>query len=126
MPPPRSASSGGIQLYGYFGSSRSIAAWVTWSGWNVSTMTASSSVASLPIDASAEIGLVRWHPAVRVLRVVEVHRRLGDLERMERVDHDRQLLGRLLADRCLRRDRPRQVASSCTGTSGRRGPSPPG
>ena len=47
--------------------------------------------------------------------VVEVHRRLRDVERMERVDHDRQLLGRLLADRRLDRARVRARAGSPPG-----------
>ena len=82
--------------------------------------TAQSGNASGPRSASSEasrrvVVRVGGSQLIRVAVVVEVHRRLRDRERVERVDHDRQLLGRLLADRRLDRARMRPVRRSPPG-----------
>ena len=53
--------------------------------------------------------VLRWDPRVRVAVVLHLRRLAREVERVERVDHDRQLLGRLLADGRLDRPRVRPV-----------------
>ena len=60
-------------------------------------------------------GVLGRQPRVRVAVVLERGRLLREPQRMERVDHDRQLLGRLLADRRLGRARVRPVRDARPG-----------